>query len=76
MLGARLPGLFDGLAPPPDLARLSAAAVTARYPDPDDPPYDPGEVEQLIADADAVIGAVRTYLAARGLEDTPDLEGV
>jgi HEPN domain-containing protein len=74
-LGAGLPGLFDGLELPPDLARLSAAVITARYPDPDDPPYDLDEVERLLVDAEAVLGAVRTYLAARGLEAT-DLTGV
>ena len=76
LLGAGLPGLFDGSDSPPDLTRLSAAAIAARYPDPDDPPYDLDEVERLIIDAEAVLGAVRTYLAARGLEDAPDLSGV
>jgi hypothetical protein len=38
---------------------LSAAGVTARYPDPDDPPYELDEVGGLIADADRVIAAVR-----------------
>ena len=66
-LAASLPGLFDGSDSPPDLTRLSAAAITARYPDPDDPPYDLDEIEQLITDAEAVLEAVRTYLAARGL---------
>lgn len=74
-LGAGLAGLFDGFASPPDLTRLSAAAITARYPDPDDPPYDIDEVERLIVDAEVVLGAVRTYLAARGV-DAPDLTGV
>jgi HEPN domain-containing protein len=76
LLGASLHGLFDGSGSPPDLTRLSAAVITARYPDPDDPPYDPDEVERLIVDAETVLAAVRTYLAARGLEDAPDLTGV
>ena len=75
LLGASLPGLFDGSDSPPDLTRLSAAAITARYPDPDEPPYDVDEVERLIIDAEAVLEAVRTYLAARGLKDAPDLTG-
>jgi HEPN domain-containing protein len=74
-LAASLPGIFEASDPPPDLTRLSAAAITARYPDPDDPPYDVDEVERLIADAETVLEVVRTHLAARGL-DAPDLTGV
>lgn len=75
LLNAGIPGLFDGSEPAPDLTRLSAAVITARYPDPDDPPYDLDEVERLIVDADAVLRAVRAYLAARGV-DARDLTGI
>jgi HEPN domain-containing protein len=67
--------LFDGWASPPDLTRLTAAVVGARYPDPDEPAYEPDEVELLVADAAAVIDAVRAYLGAAGT-DVSDLEAI
>ena len=74
LLAAIIPGLF-GSEPAPDLTRLSAAVITARYPDPDDPPYGLDEVERLIVDADAVVRAVRRFLAARGV-DARDFSGI
>jgi len=74
-LAAGLPGLFDGSELSPDLTRLSAAVVTARHPDPDEPPYERDEVDRLLVDAATVLRAVQTYLAARGL-DLPDLTGI
>lgn len=75
LLASGLSGLFDASDVLPDLTRLSAVVITARYPDPDDPPYDLDEVERLLVDAEAVLGAVRNFLAARGL-DASDLTAV
>jgi HEPN domain-containing protein len=62
-LAAAIPPLFDGWSSPPDLTRLTAAIVSARYPDPDDPPFEVDEVDRLISDAAAVIDAVRAHFA-------------
>lgn len=69
-LAAALPALFDGRASVPDLTRLTAAVTTARYPDPDDPPFELEEVDQLIVDAAAVIDAVRAHFARLGIAAT------
>lgn len=66
-LAASIPLLFDGWSSPPDLTRLTAAAVTARYPDLDDPPFEFDEVERLIFDAAVVIDAVRAHFARLGI---------
>ena len=51
-----------------DITSLSGAAVAARYPDPDDVPYDRDEVARFVATASEMIGVSRDYLATTGLD--------
>ena len=74
-LAAAIPSLFGGWSAPPDLIRLTAAIITARYPDPDDPPFELDEVERLISDAALVIDAVRAHFARLGI-GAADLDAI
>jgi len=53
-----------------DLVALSDAQVAARYPDPEDPPYDHDESELLVRDATRLLGAVGDHFNRRGLAGT------
>jgi HEPN domain-containing protein len=55
-----------------DIASLSAAAVAARDPDLDDPPYERDEVARFVAIASEVIDVSRAHLETTGLA----LEGI
>ena len=50
-----------------EIEPLSAAAMAARYPDPDDPPYDRDEVVRFVATASAIVEVSRAYLESTGL---------
>jgi HEPN domain-containing protein len=51
-----------------DLRPLWSAASAARYPDGDDPAFDPGEIAQLVADATVIVDIVRRFLDDAGLD--------
>ena len=51
-----------------DITSLSAAAVAARYPDPDDASYGHDEVARFVATASEMIDVSRDYLATTGLD--------
>ena len=53
-----------------DLVALSDAQTAARYPDPEDPPYDHDEAELVVRDATRLLGAVGDHFVRRGLADT------
>ena len=53
-----------------DIVALSGAQTAARYPQPDDPPYDLEEAEQLVADASRLVVAVQDYFDRLGLAGT------
>jgi HEPN domain-containing protein len=53
-----------------DIVALSGAQTDARYPQLDDPPYDPEEAERLVADASRLVVAVQEYFDGRGLAGT------
>jgi HEPN domain-containing protein len=53
-----------------DLVALSGAQTAARYPQPDDPPYDPEEVGQLVIDASRLVVGVQEYFDRLGLAGT------
>jgi HEPN domain-containing protein len=53
-----------------DLVALSDAQVAARYPDPEDPPFDHDESELLVRDATRLLGAVGDHFNRRGLAGT------
>ena len=53
-----------------DLVALADAQVAARYPDPEDPPYDHDESELLVRDATRLLGAVGDHFNRRGLAGT------
>ncbi len=55
---------------PVDLVALSGAQTAARYPQLDDPPYDPEEVGQLVMDASRLVVAVQDYFDRLGLAGT------
>ncbi len=60
-------GLRDVLV---DIVALSAAQTAARYPEPDDPPYDLQEAEHLVADAARLVVAAQEYFDRLGLAGT------
>jgi HEPN domain-containing protein len=53
-----------------DIVALSAAQTAARYPDPEDVPYDHDESELLVRDATRLLDAVADYFKRRGFADT------
>lgn len=53
-----------------DLVALSGAQTAARYPQPDDPPYEPEEVGQLVIDASRLVAGVQAYFDRLGLAGT------
>ena len=53
-----------------DIVALSAAQTAARYPDPEDPPYDHEEAEHMVTDAARLLGAVGDQFKRRGFADT------
>jgi HEPN domain-containing protein len=50
-----------------DIVALSDAQTAARYPDPEDLPYDHDESERLVADATRVLSVVKDHFMRRGL---------
>lgn len=58
-----------------DIVALSDAQTAARYPDPEDLPYDHDESELLVRDATRLLGAVGDHFNRRGLAGT-DLTAV
>lgn len=58
------------IAEPTDLALLSEAGRGARYPDPDEPPYERSAAGPLIEGAEAVVEAIRIHLRADGMDVT------
>jgi HEPN domain-containing protein len=58
-----------------DIVALSDAQIAARYPDPEDLPYDHDESELLVRDATRLLGAVGDHFNRRGLAGT-DLTAV
>lgn len=58
------------IAEPTDLALLSEAVGGARYPDPDEPPYERSAAGPLIEGAEAVVEAIRIHLRADGMDVT------
>ena len=50
-----------------DIAALSAAQTAARYPDPEDLPYDHDEAVLLVRDATRLLSAVEDHFRRRGL---------
>jgi HEPN domain-containing protein len=50
-----------------DIVALSDAQTAARYPDPEDLPYDHDESELLVRDAARLLGAVGDHFNRRGL---------
>ncbi|MFH0750271.1 MAG: HEPN domain-containing protein [Chloroflexota bacterium] len=60
-------GLRDVLG---DMVALSAVQTAARYPEPDDPPYDLQEAKHLVADAARLVVAVQEYFDRLGLAGT------
>ena len=53
-----------------DIVALSAAQTAARYPDPEDLPYDHDESELLVRDATRLLGAVGDHFNRRGISGT------
>ena len=53
-----------------DVVALSGAQAVARYPQPDEPPYDFEEAEHLVADASRLVTAVQAHFDALGLGGT------
>jgi HEPN domain-containing protein len=53
-----------------DIVALSDAQTAARYPDPDDLPYDHDESELLARDATRLLDAVGDHFSRRGLAGT------
>jgi HEPN domain-containing protein len=53
-----------------DIVALSAAQAAARYPDPEDPPYDHDESELLVEDATRLLDAVGDHFNRRGVAGT------
>ncbi len=53
-----------------DIVTLSDAQTAARYPDPEDPPYDHDESELLVRDATRLLGAVGDHFNRRGFAGT------
>ena len=53
-----------------DIVALSGAQTDARYPQPDEPPYDLEEAERLVVDASRLVVAVQDYFDGRGLAGT------
>lgn len=53
-----------------DVVALSGAQAVARYPQPDEPPYDLEEAEELVADASRLVIAVQAYFDGLGLGGT------
>jgi len=53
-----------------DIVALSGAQAVARYPQPDEPPYDPEEAEQLVADASRLVVRVQDYFDRLGFDGT------
>jgi HEPN domain-containing protein len=53
-----------------DIVALSAAQTVARYPDPDDLPYDHDEVDRLLTDAVRLVVAVQRHFDRCGLAGT------
>lgn len=53
-----------------DIAALSVAQTAARYPDPEDLPYDHDEAGLLVRDAARLLGAVGDHFIRRGLAGT------
>ena len=53
-----------------DIVALSGAQAVARYPQLDEPPYDLGEAEELVADASRLVTAVQAYFDGLGLGGT------
>jgi HEPN domain-containing protein len=53
-----------------DIAALSVAQTAARYPDPEDLPYDRDEAALLVTDATRLLGAVADHFNRRGLPGT------
>jgi HEPN domain-containing protein len=53
-----------------DIVALSDAQTAARYPDPEDLPYDHDESELLVRDATRLLGAVGDHFNRRGLAGT------
>lgn len=49
-----------------DVVRLSIATTAARYPEIEDPPYDPDEAERLVSDAAELIEVAKQYLEDAG----------
>jgi HEPN domain-containing protein len=50
-----------------DIVALSAAQTAARYPDPEDLPYEHDEAELLVRDATRLLGAVVDHFNRRGV---------
>ena len=59
-----------------DFFALAAPHTAARYPELDEAPYTRTEAEQLVADAAAVVGAVRAYLDEVGILNGRDLSPI
>jgi HEPN domain-containing protein len=53
-----------------DLVALSGAQTAARYPQLDDPPYEPEEVGRLVMDASRLVVAVQEYFDRLGFVGT------
>jgi HEPN domain-containing protein len=53
-----------------DIVALSSAHAAAHYPQPDEPPYDLDEADQLVADASRLVVSVRGYFDRLGLDGT------
>jgi HEPN domain-containing protein len=53
-----------------DIVALSGAQGVARYPQLDDPPYEPEEAEKLVADASRLVTAVQDHFDRLGLAGT------
>ena len=53
-----------------DVVALSGAQAVARYPQPDEPPYDLEEAEQLVADASRLVVGVQGYFDRLGFDGT------
>ncbi len=53
-----------------DIVALSGAQAVARYPQPDEPPYDLEEAEQLVADASRLVVGVQGYFDRLGFDGT------
>jgi HEPN domain-containing protein len=53
-----------------DIVALSGAQAVARYPQPDEPPYDREEAKQLVADASRLVVGVQDYFDRLGFDGT------